>query len=77
MRSIASRLSLFVTGSFLLAVMLFLAIGRMEYCGQPEALRSRVGAAEGPSPTLAPPLKVVFLQVESDKAGLEVGWAEN
>jgi hypothetical protein len=33
--------------------------------------------ADAPAPTLAPPLKVVFVRVEADKSDLEVGWAEN
>lgn len=80
MRLITSRLPVFVTGTILVAVMVLLATSRLEYCGQPELLRPQIGAAtaaEGPSPTLAPPLKVVFVQIEADKADLEVGWAEN
>jgi len=80
MTLITSRLPVFVTGSVLLAVMVLLATSRLEYCGQPEVLRPQIGAAieaEGSSPTLAPPLKVVFVRVEADKADLEVGWAEN
>ena len=80
MRSIASRISLILTGSILLAGMLLLAAGRLEYCGRPEVLRppsDTLTAADTPMPTLAPPLKVVFLRVEADKSDLEVGWLEN
>jgi hypothetical protein len=80
MRLIASQLSVFVTGTVLLAVMVLLGTSRLEYCGQPEVLRPWIGAAvaaEGPSPTLAPPQKVVFVRVEADKADLEISWAEN
>lgn len=80
MKSIATRLSVFVTGSVLLAFVTALGAGRLEYCGQPETLRPQVDAAavgEGPTPTLAPPMKVVVVRVEADKADLEIGWAEN
>jgi hypothetical protein len=80
MTFIASRLPVFVTGTVLLAVMVLLGASRLEYCGQPEILRPQIGAttmAEGPSPTLAPPQKLVFVRVEADKADLEIGWAEN
>jgi hypothetical protein len=32
---------------------------------------------EAGGPTLAPPQNVVFVRVEADKQGLEIGWAEN
>lgn len=80
MNSFASRLPMFMTSTVLVAVMVFLGTSRLEYCGQPEVLRPRIGtmlAAEGPTPTLAPPLKVVVVRVEADNTDLEVGWAEN
>ncbi len=80
MKSIASRVPLILTGVILLAAMILLAAGRLEYCGQPEALRPRidaVAAAESRRPTLAPPQKVVFIRVEADKPDLEIGWVEN
>jgi hypothetical protein len=79
MRSIAAHLSLILTVATLLIATALLATGRLEYCGQPEALRPRTdsAAAETRCPTLAPPQKVVFVHVEVDKPDLEVAWAEN
>ena len=80
MRSIASHASLILTGVILLAAMILLATSRLEYCGQPEALRpwiDAVAAVETPLPTPAPPQKMVFIRVEADKPDLEIGWAEN
>ena len=80
MNLIAARLPLILTGAVLLAAATLLAGSRLEYCDQPEALRPRtdsVTAVESRSPTLAPPQKVVYVRVEADKPGLEVGWAGN
>ena len=80
MKSIAARLPLILTGAVLLATAILLATSRLEYCGQPEALRPQtdsVTAVEARWPTLAPPQKVVFVRVEADKPDLEIGWAEN
>ena len=80
MKSIASWISLIVTGGVLLAGMLLLAPCRLDYCGRPEAQHPRietVRTADARTPTLAPPLKVVFVRVEADKSDLEVGWLEN
>jgi hypothetical protein len=80
MKSIASCIPLILTVAVLLAATMLLNTDRLEYCGQPEALRQRshVGAtAEKHGPTLAPPQKVVFVRIESDKPNLEIGWAEN
>ena len=80
MKSIASRLSVILTGLALLVAMILSTASRLEYCGQPKALRlqidSRVAVASR-RPTLAPPQKVVFVRVEADKPDLEIGWAEN
>jgi hypothetical protein len=80
MKSIASRLSPILTGIVLVLTMIAITGSRLEYCGQPEALRPRIDAVASSAthaPTLAPPQKVVFVRVEVDKADLEVGWAEN
>ena len=80
MKSIACCVPLVLTGVVLALSMIVLAGSRLEYCGQPEALRPRIDAAATPAthaPTLAPPLKVVFVRVETDKPDVEVGWAEN
>ena len=80
MKPIASRIPLILTGMILLSTAALLTSSRLEYCGQPEALQPRVEAviaAKTPRPTLAPPKNVVFIQVETDKPDLEVGWANN
>jgi hypothetical protein len=80
MESIASRISLILTGAVLLAAVLLLCNSRLEYCGQPNALRphsAAVSMGESQGPTLAPPQKVVFVQIETDKPDLEIGWLEN
>jgi hypothetical protein len=80
MKSITSCLSLSLAGAVLLIAMTLLATSRLEYCGQPEALRPQRDsstAVETRSPTLAPPQEVVFVRVETDKPDLEIGWAEN
>ena len=77
MKRIACRLPWLFNGVVLLAAVTLLAAARLEYCGQPEALRPRHNmAADTRGPTLAPPQKVVFVQIEADKPDLEVGWAE-
>jgi hypothetical protein len=80
MRSIASRIPLILTAVVLFSTAVLLGTSRLEYCGQPEALQPRVEAvvaAKTLRPTLAPPKNVVFIQVETDKPDLEVGWANN
>jgi hypothetical protein len=80
MNSITSRFPLLVTAALLLACLIGLATARLEYCGQPEALRPRneaLAAMATRSPTLAPPHELVFVHVEADKPDLEIGWAEN
>jgi hypothetical protein len=80
MRLIASGTALVLASTILFGAMVLLTTSRVEYCGQPEPLRPRIDAITAigtPSPTLAPPQKVVFLRVETDKPGLEVRWAEN
>jgi hypothetical protein len=80
MKSITSHIPLIVTTTILLVAMLLLSTGRLEYCGQPEALRPRIdvaAAAERRGPTPAPPPKIVVVHVEADRSDLEIGWAEN
>jgi hypothetical protein len=79
MTSIASRLALIVTGVILMALMAVLASSRSDDCGTVDMPKRLANAAaeNGPTPTLAPPQKFVFLRVESDKPDIQVGWAEN
>jgi hypothetical protein len=80
MRPIAACFPVVLTGAILLATTILLGTTRLEYCGQPEALRPQTGAAAATKsccPTLAPRQKVVYLRVESDKPDLEVAWADN
>jgi hypothetical protein len=78
MRITIRSISFLLTGAIVSAAMTFLATSRVEYCGQPETLRPQTqAAAKGPSPTLAPPQKVVVVYVEADKPDIEVGWAKN
>ncbi len=80
MKSNASCIPLILAVAILAVALTVLRAGHLEYCGQPEALRPRghAGVVDGADgPTLAPPQKVVFVQVETDEADLEVGWREN
>jgi hypothetical protein len=80
MKPITSRISLILTGGTLLAGLLLLSEGRLEYCGRQEASQPSANAVtttDALTPTLAPPLKVVFVRVEADKSDLEVSWLDN
>ena len=80
MKPPVTGLPLLLTAAVLLTTAIFLGTGRLEYCGQPEALRPPSGvstAAKTDSPTPAPPRQVVFIQIETDKSDLEIGWIEN
>ncbi len=80
MKSVASHVAMVLTGIILLVATILLATSRLEYCGQPEALRPRVDtvvATKTHWPTLSPPQKMVFIRVETDKPDVEIGWAEN
>ena len=80
MKSFASRISLVLTVAILSAATMLFNTSRLEYCGQPDALRPRSDTgilSETAMPTLAPPQKVVFVQVESDRPDLEIGWVDN
>jgi hypothetical protein len=75
----ASRVPLIATGAVLLLTAALLGTDRLEYCGQPAAFRPCTEAAlavDSPAPTLAPPQKVVFIHIEADKSGLEIGWMD-
>jgi hypothetical protein len=73
--------SLILAGVILIAAAVTLAtIRQPEDCGPPSGVRpnaSAVAAANSPTPTLAPPQKLVLVRIEADKSDIEVGWAEN
>jgi hypothetical protein len=78
MRMNVCRISFLLTGVVLSVAMVFLATSRPEYCGQPTSLKPQSQTASAaPSPTLAPPQKVVVVCVEADKPDIEVSWATN
>jgi hypothetical protein len=80
MQEIVARIPVVVAGFVLMLAALFLSTSRLEYCGQTAAPAPRcnaVAAKAAPSPTLAPPQKVVLVQVVTDKTDLEIHWAEN
>jgi hypothetical protein len=80
MERTTSRISLVLAGAILLAAGVALTTVRPpEDCRPPEIVKSHAiaTAADAPTPTLAPPQKVVFVRVEADKSDIEVGWAEN
>ena len=78
MRLIASYISISLAAVAVLSAMAILAVDPPEYCGadlgQPRA--AMTFAADGPTPTLAPPRNSVVVRVEVDKPGFEVGWAD-
>jgi hypothetical protein len=77
MKSFSPYFCLILTGGLLMAGVMLLYTGRLEYCGRAEVLNPHVNVqtvANAPAPTLAPPRKVVFVQVEADKSDLEVTW---
>jgi hypothetical protein len=79
MKSLAAKVSLTLTACILLAGTWLLTTSRLEYCERPTALQPQSASptlSDAPTPTLAPPRKVVFVRVESDKPDLEVGWAD-
>jgi len=80
LKQITSRISLILTAVALLTAGTMRSSVRPEECPPPEFGQPRaesVTALNGPMPTLAPPQKMVFVQVESDKLDIEVGWADN
>jgi hypothetical protein len=77
MKPFIPPLCLVLTGCLLLAGLLLLTTGRLEYCGRTDIVpphTNAVAATAGPTPTLAPPLRVVFVHVEADKSDIEVAW---
>jgi hypothetical protein len=79
-KSIASHVSLVLAGVVLAAAMVLLSSSQLEYCGQPSVMQSNRTAAsmcQSQAPTLAPPQKVVFVHIETDKPDVEIGWLEN
>jgi hypothetical protein len=80
MKTFSIPLSSAFTAVALLALGLFLSTSQLEYCGQSDAFRPQppcVNASQNASPTPAPPKKVVWIQIETDKPDLEVGWLQN
>jgi hypothetical protein len=78
MKSIASRLSLVLAMAALMAAETFLVANPLDACRGYDVPQPRVeSSAVGPMPTLAPPQKVVLVQVEVDKSDIEVGWDKN
>jgi hypothetical protein len=78
MKIIASRLLLTISCAVLVALIAMFSGHPLEYCGQPDVLRpraDRLPVTEACRPTPAPPQNVVVVQVETDRPGLEVGWA--
>ena len=78
MKLLVSRAACWIiTCGVLSLTMILLATSRLEYCGQPECLQPRIDVASTRWPTLAPRQNVVFIQIESGKPDLEIGWAGN
>jgi hypothetical protein len=79
MEQITSRISVLLAGAILLVAALALTTIRPEECSPPDILKPPMTAAiaaGAPTPTLAPPQKVVFVHVEADRSDIVVGWAE-
>ncbi len=78
MRFIASYVSFSLAAVAIVAAMAILATNLPEYCGadlrQPP--NTMALAANGPTPTLAPPRNSVIVRVEINEPGFEVGWAD-
>jgi hypothetical protein len=80
MQKIAPRGLLILTCAILIAVFVALASHRFEICDEtplPPSPAQTAAMANSPAPTLAPPREVVTLQIQADKPGLEVSWADN
>jgi len=79
MKQRISRFFLLLACGVLANVLILLAMSRPEShrptpASQPPA--SAVSQASIGEPTLAPPRELVYIQVQADKSGLEVGWAD-
>jgi hypothetical protein len=80
MRRTASGALVLLTSGILIGVFVALASRRFEVCDETPLPRlpARVAAvANSPAPTPAPPRELVTLQIQADKSGLEVSWADN
>ena len=80
MKQITSRISLILAGGALAGVLVVLATSRQESHGPTPAPRPPIAAiSQIPvgEPTPAPLREVVYIQIQADKSGLEVGWADN
>jgi hypothetical protein len=80
MKQITSPIFLLLAGGALAAVLVVLATSRPEShrpTPAPQPPTAAVSQAPAGEPTLAPPREVVYIQVQADKSGLEVGWADN
>ncbi len=76
-RLVSGGLWLFTCG-ILTAVFVALATHRFEICDEtPRPPACAATTANAPAPTPAPPRQVVTLQIQADKSGLEVSWADN
>ena len=80
MKQITSRIFSILAGGVLVGVLVVLAASRPESRSPTPAPQPPVAAvSQAPvgEPTPAPPREVVYIQVQADKSGLEVGWADN
>jgi hypothetical protein len=79
MMSIVYRIPLVVATAVLLSAMTALMFCQPNTCDPSCVLTSPSHAAvnaAGPTPTLAPPQKMVVVRVEVDKPDLQIGWVE-
>jgi hypothetical protein len=79
MISVAHRISLVVAAAVLLTGMTALIVGQPDTCDPSCFLTAPSHAhvdAGGPTPTLAPPQKLVVVKIEVDKPDLQIGWVE-
>jgi len=80
MKQITSCISLILAGGALAGVLIVLATNQPESHDPvptpqpPVAAISQIPIGE---PTPAPPREVVYIQVQADKSGLEIGWGDN
>ena len=79
MKQRTSRIFLLLACGVLVGILVVLAASRPE-CHSPTPVpqppASAVSQAPVGEPTPAPPREVVYIQVQADKSGLEVGWAD-
>ncbi len=80
MQKIVSGWLLLLTCVVLIGVFVALAGRRFEICDDtplPRLPARAASIANSPAPTPAPPRELVTLQIQADKPGLEVSWADN